>query len=153
MFHNCGHCEPFMDFMVSFGVQMLDPMQASNDLVADKEKYRGKLSFMGGWEWALHMPPDYPSFDEEALRQPFGTPWTSTLPAAHTPSTTADWSAITAIPLWKSANGSSATRPIGTAEKSTATQANNLRGTTSRPAEARDCKVPGFCLLWLWNPL
>ena len=24
---------------------------------------------MGGWEWALHMPPDYPSFDEEALRQ------------------------------------------------------------------------------------
>ncbi len=69
MFHNCGHCEPFMDFMVSFGVQMLDPMQASNDLVADKEKYKGKLSFMGGWEWALHMPPDYPNYDEEALRQ------------------------------------------------------------------------------------
>ena len=24
---------------------------------------------MGGWEWALHMPPDYPGFDEEALCQ------------------------------------------------------------------------------------
>ena len=69
MFHNCGHCEPFMDYMVSFGVQKLDPMQASNDLVADKAKYKGKLSFMGGWEWALHMPKDYPNYDEEALRQ------------------------------------------------------------------------------------
>lgn len=68
MFHNCGHCEPFMDFMVDFGVQMLDPMQAANDLMADKEKYKGKLSFMGGWEWALHMPADYPNYDEEEIR-------------------------------------------------------------------------------------
>ncbi|MBR7189661.1 MAG: hypothetical protein IKD63_00965 [Oscillospiraceae bacterium] len=68
-FHICGYCEPFMDFMVDFGVQMMDPVQASNDIVKCKEKYKGKLSFMGGWEWALHMPKDYPEFDEEELRQ------------------------------------------------------------------------------------
>ena len=48
-FHICGYCEPFMDFMVDFGVQMIDPVQASNDIVKCKEKYKGKLSFMGGW--------------------------------------------------------------------------------------------------------
>lgn len=68
-FHNCGHCTPFMEYMYSFGVQMLEPMQAANDLVQCKENFKGRMSFMGAWEWALHMPDDYPNYDEEVLRQ------------------------------------------------------------------------------------
>ena len=68
-FHNCGKIGEFIPFMLDFGVEMTDPAQVTNDLVALKEEYKGKLSFCGGWEWARNVPPEYPKFDEEVLRQ------------------------------------------------------------------------------------
>lgn len=68
-FHNCGKIGEFIPFMLDFGVEMTDPSQVTNDLVALKEEYKGKLSFLGGWEWARNVPPEYPKYDEEVLRQ------------------------------------------------------------------------------------
>lgn len=68
-FHNCGKIDEFMDFMIEFGVQYTDPIQEINSIPELKEKYKGKISFCGGWEWALHMPENYPTYDEEELRQ------------------------------------------------------------------------------------
>ena len=68
-FHICGKIDEFTDYMVDFGVQITDPIQEINSVPRLKERYKGKMSFCGGWEWALHMPGDYPNYDEEALRQ------------------------------------------------------------------------------------
>ena len=68
-FHNCGKEEQFLDFMVDFGVEMTEPSQEVNDILMLKEKYKGKMTFMGCWGWGDHIPKGFPDFDEEALRQ------------------------------------------------------------------------------------
>lgn len=68
-FHICGMMEPFMDFMVDFGVSMVEPTQETNDLLMLKEKYKGKVGFVGGWDWGEKRPLNYPEFDEEEMRQ------------------------------------------------------------------------------------
>ena len=69
IFHNCGKEELFLDFMVEFGVEMTEPSQEVNDLIMLKEKYKGKMSFIGGWGWGDHIPKNYPDFAEEEFRQ------------------------------------------------------------------------------------
>ncbi|MBQ6602655.1 MAG: hypothetical protein IJH99_04560 [Eubacterium sp.] len=69
LFHNCGKEEAFLDFMVEFGVELTEPAQEVNNILALKEKYKGKLTFMGCWGWGDHIPKGYPDFDEEEFRQ------------------------------------------------------------------------------------
>ena len=69
LFHNCGKEELFLDFMVEFGVEYTEPAQEDNDILAMKEKYKGKLTFMGCWGWGDHIPSGFPEFDEEEFRQ------------------------------------------------------------------------------------
>ena len=69
LFHNCGKEEAFLDFMVEFGVELTEPAQEDNDILMLKEKYKGKLTFMGCWGWGDHIPKGFPEFDEEELRQ------------------------------------------------------------------------------------
>ena len=69
IFHNCGKIEEFCDFMLEFGVSILEPTQLSNDLLMLKDKYKNKMSFIGGWDWNKVRPLDYPNFNEEELRQ------------------------------------------------------------------------------------
>lgn len=66
-FHNCGRCEPYIDDMLDFGVKIMDPSQQGNDLLAVKEKYKGKLAIAGSWEWKV--PSTWPEVDEEQVRQ------------------------------------------------------------------------------------
>ena len=58
IFHNCGKIDEFIPFMIDFGVEIVEPTQESNDIMALKEQYKGKMSFVGGWDWAPHMPPE-----------------------------------------------------------------------------------------------
>jgi len=69
LFHNCGYTDPFLEYMYEFGVRITEPYQETNDLLAMKEKFKGRMCFVGYWDWGVHMPKDYPNFDEEALRQ------------------------------------------------------------------------------------
>lgn len=69
VFHNCGFIEPQIDDMYDFGVRLIEPTQDTNDLLKLKEKYKGKIGFIGGWEWQNQMPKNYPEYDEEELRQ------------------------------------------------------------------------------------
>jgi hypothetical protein len=69
IFHICGRIEPFIDDMLDFGVKYIEPTQESNDINALKEKYKGRASFIGGYDWGRHVPPNYPDFDRELLRQ------------------------------------------------------------------------------------
>ncbi len=69
IFHNCGFCEPQIPDLVDLGVDILEPMQDSNDLLKVKEEYKGRLSLVGGCDWATIMPKNYPEYDEEELRQ------------------------------------------------------------------------------------
>ncbi|MCL2136758.1 MAG: veratrol--corrinoid protein metyltransferase [Coriobacteriia bacterium] len=69
IFHICGRIEPFIDDMLDFGVKYVEPAQETNDIMALKEKYKGRLSYIGGYDWGKHVPPNYPNFDEEWIRQ------------------------------------------------------------------------------------
>ena len=69
IFHNCGMMDEFIPFMIDFGVEMTEPAQTVMDILALKEQYKGKISFMGCWGWGDHMPENFPEFDEEAFRQ------------------------------------------------------------------------------------
>ena len=69
LFHNCGKEELFLDFVVEFGVELTEPAQEDNNILMLKEKYKGKLTFMGCWGWGDHIPKGFPDFDEEELRQ------------------------------------------------------------------------------------
>ena len=69
IFHNCGYIEEFIPFMIDFGVEIVEPTQVSNDIPKLKEMYKGKMSFIGGWDWASFIPPEYPKWDEEVMRQ------------------------------------------------------------------------------------
>ncbi len=48
--HMCGKCEAILDDLVEMGVKVWSSAQPINDLVAVKDKYRGKLVVEGGWD-------------------------------------------------------------------------------------------------------
>ena len=68
-FHNCGHCEAFLDYMKSFGVKFWDPAQPSafNDLDGIKAKYGRELAIVGAWE--VQLFPEWPNVPEEEIIQ------------------------------------------------------------------------------------
>jgi hypothetical protein len=65
VFHNCGRCEDFIPDMLDFGVRYWNPAQTSNDLLGIKEKYKGKLTICGGWDF---IPPLDREITEEEVR-------------------------------------------------------------------------------------
>ncbi|MDR2956822.1 MAG: hypothetical protein LBU61_01390 [Coriobacteriales bacterium] len=69
IFHICGMMEPFIDDMLDFGVKYIEPTQETNDINALKIKYKGQVSFIGGYDYGRHVPPGYPNFDRELLKQ------------------------------------------------------------------------------------
>ena len=69
VFHNCGKVDEFIPFMLDFGVKILEPMQETNDIPSLKEQYKGKLGLVGGWDWGVRIPKNYPEYDEEEFRQ------------------------------------------------------------------------------------
>ena len=69
VFHNCGMMQEFLPFMVDFGVEFTEPAQTVMPILELKEQYKGKVSFMGCWGWADHIPATFPEFDEEEFRQ------------------------------------------------------------------------------------
>ena len=68
-FHNCGRIDEFLPFMEKFGVKYTNPVQETNDIPALCKQYKGRMVFCGGWDWDFHMPPEYPDFDEEFIRE------------------------------------------------------------------------------------
>lgn len=51
--HCCGHCEIFIDDWVNeLNVRAWNPAQTSNDILAIKEKYRGKLVICGAYDYS-----------------------------------------------------------------------------------------------------
>lgn len=48
--HSCGYIEPIIGDLVEIGVDSLNPIQVFNDQAAIKEKYQGKLTFVGGFD-------------------------------------------------------------------------------------------------------
>ena len=69
VFHNCGKVDEFIPFMLDFGVKILEPMQETNDIPSLTEQYKGKLGLVGGWDWGVRIPKNYPEYDEEEFRQ------------------------------------------------------------------------------------
>ena len=69
LFHNCGYTTPFLEYMYQFGVRITEPFQESNDIIAMKQQFKGRMAFVGHWGWGQHIPKNYPDFDEEELRQ------------------------------------------------------------------------------------
>ncbi len=69
IFHNCGNTTPFLEYMYQFGVRLTEPFQESNDIIAMKKQFKGRMAFAGYWGWGQHIPKNYPDFDEEELRQ------------------------------------------------------------------------------------
>jgi len=66
--HNCGRCEDLLQDYIDVGVVYWDPAQTCNDLLADKEKFKGKMVFVGGYDF---IPPadKYNQVSEEYVRQ------------------------------------------------------------------------------------
>lgn len=50
MFHSCGTVTPFIDRLISIGIDILDPIQPTCDLMSPDslKKYKGKICFHGG---------------------------------------------------------------------------------------------------------
>jgi len=48
--HNCGKCEGILDYLVDMGINMWEPAQTCNDLLAVKAKYGNRLVIGGGWD-------------------------------------------------------------------------------------------------------
>ncbi|MCL2046840.1 MAG: hypothetical protein FWG88_10715 [Oscillospiraceae bacterium] len=69
MMHICGKIEPFIPDLIDIGVQFVEPAQETNDIMALKELYPGKMSYCGAHDWGKHVPANYPDYDEEAVRQ------------------------------------------------------------------------------------
>lgn len=65
--HNCGRCELFCEDMYSFGVRILDPAQAQNDLAGIKERFDSKFALAGCYEFPLAQK--FPDVTEEEVRQ------------------------------------------------------------------------------------
>ena len=59
--------EDLIPAMVDIGVNVWDPAQVENDLVAMKQKYGSKLAINGGFEF--RMPSTWPVVDEEEVRE------------------------------------------------------------------------------------
>ena len=68
IFHICGNCEPFISDMIDFGVKYIEPAQETIDIMASKEKYKGKMSFVGAYDWGKHLPANYPNYDPEEVK-------------------------------------------------------------------------------------
>ena len=60
--HSDGNIEPFLDMLVEAGIDAINPVepQAGMDLVRLKEKYAGKLAFVGGVDNAHVLPSEDP---------------------------------------------------------------------------------------------
>ncbi len=69
--HCCGKSESFIEDWLDIGVCAWDPAQVSNDLVGIKEKYKGKLTIIGGWDNT--GPISYPTTPDEELRDALKT--------------------------------------------------------------------------------
>jgi hypothetical protein len=54
-FHNCGHCEAFVDDMVDFGVNYWNPCESTNDLSAIQARHGNKIVLMGGWDYNITL--------------------------------------------------------------------------------------------------
>jgi hypothetical protein len=48
--HDCGHSDCFIDDWLDIGIRCWNPAQVSNDLIAVKKKYTGKLTLNGCWD-------------------------------------------------------------------------------------------------------
>ncbi|KPU44269.1 methylcobalamin:coenzyme M methyltransferase [Oxobacter pfennigii] len=66
-YHNCGRCEDFMEDAYEFGVRVWDPVQTSNDILATKEKFKGRIAIAGCYDWKV--PDTWPEVNEEEVRQ------------------------------------------------------------------------------------
>ena len=65
--HCCGHCEIFIeDWVNELNVRAWNPAQTSNDLLAIKEKYRGRLILCGAYDYSK-KPLEYNT--EEKIKQ------------------------------------------------------------------------------------
>lgn len=64
--HDCGRSESFIDDWLELGIKCWNPAQVSNDLVAVKKKYTGKLALSGCWDNQGILGS--PAVDEEVLR-------------------------------------------------------------------------------------
>lgn len=67
VFHNCGRCEDFLDYMVDFGVKMWDPAQTENNLDAVKKKYGRNLGIVGGWEPGMFA--NWPNVPDDVIAE------------------------------------------------------------------------------------
>lgn len=65
--HDCGRCECFIEDWLELGIRSWNPAQVSNDLVAIKKKYTGRLVLNGCWD--NQGPLGSPHVDEEYLRE------------------------------------------------------------------------------------
>jgi hypothetical protein len=65
--HNCGHCEDWMQDYVDIGVRYWEPAQTCNDLLALKQKFKGKLNIVGGFNF--YPPSSDTDVTEEYVRQ------------------------------------------------------------------------------------
>ncbi|MCL2137370.1 MAG: hypothetical protein FWH40_07650 [Coriobacteriia bacterium] len=64
--HNCGKLDEFIPYIVDMGFDAWNPAEPSNDLVAIKEKFLGRLAICGGF--ANNGPVCYPETTEEEVR-------------------------------------------------------------------------------------
>lgn len=64
--HSCGYIEPLIDDLVELGIDALDPIQPANNQKAIKEKYQGKLTFVGGQDSQGVL--ERPGVTEEEIR-------------------------------------------------------------------------------------
>jgi hypothetical protein len=65
--HDCGKSESFIDDWLDIGIRSWNPAQVTNDLVAVKKKYTGRLTLNGCWDnQGLFGGPNV---DDEVLRE------------------------------------------------------------------------------------
>jgi hypothetical protein len=65
--HDCGKSECFIDDWLEIGIKSWNPAQVSNDLVAVKKKYTGRLTLNGCWDNQGILGS--PAVPEEVLRE------------------------------------------------------------------------------------
>ncbi|MCL1804100.1 MAG: veratrol--corrinoid protein metyltransferase [Eubacteriaceae bacterium] len=66
-FHDCGKCELFLEDYVDIGVKYWDPAQTTNDLLGIKEKFKGRLVVIGGFDFVPDI--NYNQVSEEYVRE------------------------------------------------------------------------------------
>ena len=64
--HSCGYMEPLIDDLLEIGIDALNPIQPCNNQRAIKEKYQGRLTFVGGEDSQGVM--ERPGVTEEEIR-------------------------------------------------------------------------------------